>query len=74
MDFLATAAFGLEGLARRELNHLGLEAKGETGGARFTATPAQAFANGSTHVVIGRPITQAPDPAAAFDSIVAEID
>ena len=37
-------------------------------------TPAQAFANGSTHVVIGRPITQAPDPAAAFDSIVAEID
>ena len=43
MDFLATAAFGLEGLARRELNHLGLEAKGETGGARFSATPAQAF-------------------------------
>lgn len=43
MEFLATAAFGLEGLARRELNHLGLEAKGETGGARFSATPAQAF-------------------------------
>ncbi len=43
MDFLATAAFGLEGLAKRELNHLGLEAKGETGGARFCATPAQAF-------------------------------
>ena len=43
MDFLATAAFGLEGLVKRELNHLGLEAKGETGGARFSASPAQAF-------------------------------
>ena len=43
MDFLATAAFGLEGLAKKELNRLGLEAKGETGGARFSATPAQAF-------------------------------
>ena len=43
MDFLAAAAFGLEGLARRELNQLGLDAKGETGGARFSATPAQAF-------------------------------
>ena len=43
MDFLATAAFGLEGLAKKELNRLGLEAKGETGGARFSAIPAQAF-------------------------------
>lgn len=37
------------------------------------ATPAQAIANGSTHIVVGRPITQAPDPVAAFDSIVAEL-
>ena len=43
MEFVATAAFGLEGLARKELNRLGLEARGETGGARFSATPAQAF-------------------------------
>ena len=43
MEFLATAAFGLEGLAKKELNRLGLEARGETGGARFSATPAQAF-------------------------------
>ena len=28
MEFFATAAFGLEGLVRRELNQLGLEAKG----------------------------------------------
>ena len=43
MEYVATAAFGLEGLVRRELNRLGLEAKGETGGARFSASPAQAF-------------------------------
>ena len=40
--------------------------------ARVT-TPAQAFANGSTHVVIGRPITQAADPVEAFDAIAREI-
>ena len=34
------------------------------------ATPAEAFANGASHIVIGRPITKAADPAAAFDSIV----
>ena len=44
MEFFATASFGLEGLVRRELNRLGIEAKGELGGARFEATPAQAFA------------------------------
>lgn len=33
-------------------------------------TPAQAFANGASHLVIGRPITAQPDPAVAFDEIV----
>jgi len=37
------------------------------------ATPAQAFANGASHIVIGRPITKSDDPAAAFDAIVAEV-
>ena len=37
------------------------------------ATPAQAFENGASHIVIGRPITKAPDPAAAFDDIVASL-
>lgn len=37
------------------------------------ATPAQAFGNGASHIVIGRPITQAPDPAAAFEAIVSEL-
>lgn len=34
------------------------------------ATPAQAIAAGASHIVIGRPITQAHDPLRAFNSIV----
>ena len=30
------------------------------------ATPAQAFADGASHIVVGRPITQAEDPVAAY--------
>lgn len=37
------------------------------------ATPAQAFDNGASHIVVGRPITQAADPLAAFEAIVAEL-
>ncbi len=37
------------------------------------ATPQEAFGNGASHIVIGRPITRASDPAAAFDEIVASI-
>lgn len=34
------------------------------------ATPAAAFAAGASHIVIGRPVTGATDPAAAFEAIV----
>ncbi len=37
------------------------------------ATPARAIASGSTHLVVGRPVTQADDPAAALASILAEV-
>ena len=37
------------------------------------ATPAQAFANGASHIVVGRPITEAADPVAAFEAIAAEL-
>lgn len=36
-------------------------------------TPALAIQRGATHLVVGRPITQAPDPTAAADAIVEEI-
>ena len=37
------------------------------------STPAEAFESGASHIVIGRPITQAEDPAAAFDAIVKSL-
>lgn len=41
--FLATAAFGLEGVAAAELKRMGLNARGENGGARFEGEPLDAF-------------------------------
>jgi orotidine-5'-phosphate decarboxylase len=37
------------------------------------ATPAQAIARGASMLVVGRPITLAPDPAKAAAAILAEI-
>lgn len=37
------------------------------------ATPKAAFDAGASHIVVGRPITQADDPAAAFDAIAADL-
>lgn len=37
------------------------------------ATPAEAFAAGASHIVMGRPITQTDDPAAAFETIAASL-
>ena len=37
-EWIATAAFGLEGIVARELERLHIPAKAENGGARFTAT------------------------------------
>lgn len=38
------------------------------------ATPAAAFQAGASHLVIGRPITGAADPAPAFDAIVHDLE
>ena len=37
------------------------------------ATPSSAVANGASMLVIGRPITGAPDPVFAFESIIEEL-
>lgn len=36
-------------------------------------TPAQAIAAGADHIVVGRPVWQAPDPASAAQAIVASL-
>ena len=41
--FLATAAFGLEGVAANELKRMNIAARAENGGARFEGTLADAF-------------------------------
>ena len=43
------------------------------GDQKRIATPSAAIAAGASKLVIGRPITGAEDPAAAFEAIVAEI-
>lgn len=45
----------------------------EVGDQKRVMTPAEAIRAGADHLVIGRPINAAPDPAAAFASILAEI-
>lgn len=43
------------------------------GDQKRVATPAQAVRDGSTHLVVGRPILAAADPAAAARAIAAEM-
>jgi orotidine-5'-phosphate decarboxylase len=40
---------------------------------RRMATPAEALRQGASYLVVGRPITQAPDPAAAAKAILEEM-
>ena len=47
-------------------------ADGDRGDQKRVMTPAQAKAAGSDYIVVGRPITAAPDPAAAYARCIAE--
>ena len=53
----------------------GIRPAGETGGGdqKRVMTPAEAAKAGSTFIVVGRPILQAADPAAAARAILAEL-
>jgi orotidine-5'-phosphate decarboxylase len=46
----------------------------ENADQKWVATPARAIRDGADYLVVGRPVTQAPDPRAAAQSIVAEIE
>lgn len=45
----------------------------DLGDQKRVTTPAQAMANGADHVVVGRPVWQAEDPASAVQDILAEM-
>jgi orotidine-5'-phosphate decarboxylase len=45
----------------------------EIGDQKRLATPADALRNGASYLVVGRPITQASDPAAAAEAILEEM-
>ena len=44
----------------------------DIGDQKRVMTPARAIANGANHLVVGRPITQSPDPRAAALAILAQ--
>ncbi|PSJ21088.1 orotidine-5'-phosphate decarboxylase [Halomonas sp. ND22Bw] len=48
-------------------------ATADAGDQRRVMTPTTAMAAGSTHLVVGRPVTQAEDPMAALAAIEAEL-
>jgi orotidine-5'-phosphate decarboxylase len=45
-----------------------------TGDQKRIMTPAKAVAAGADYLVVGRPVVDAPDPKAAAEQIVAEIE
>jgi orotidine-5'-phosphate decarboxylase len=44
------------------------------GDQKRVATPAEAIRDGADYLVVGRPVTQAQDPRAAAEAVVAEIE
>ncbi len=81
-------ALGMAGLVASAAEAAGLRAEGcrltlvcpgirlageTTGDQKRVATPGQAIADGADYLVVGRPISEAPDPRAAAEAVVAEI-
>jgi orotidine-5'-phosphate decarboxylase len=51
----------------------GIRRKADAAGDQArTATPAEAVQSGATHLVVGRPVLESPDPAAVFAQIAEE--
>jgi len=49
-------------------------ANADQGDQKRIATPAQAISEGADHIVVGRPITRAPDPLKAAQEIIADMN
>ena len=47
---------------------------GDKGDQKRIATPGRALASGATHIVVGRPITQASDPKCAAQDIIKNMN
>lgn len=45
----------------------------DRGDQKRVATPADAVAAGADYLVVGRPVTRAPDPRAALDALLTEV-
>ena len=79
IDGLVASAAEAAGLRARLGNRLILVTPGirpsgaSSGDQKRIATPGDAIKDGADYLVVGRPVTQAPDPRAAADAIVAEI-
>ena len=79
IDGLILSAEEVEAMRRRVGSKLRLVTPGirpagaDKGDQKRTMTPAGAIAAGADHLVIGRPITKAPDPRAAAEAILAEM-
>ncbi|MBV9112501.1 MAG: orotidine-5'-phosphate decarboxylase [Hyphomicrobiales bacterium] len=53
----------------------GIRPKGAgVGDQKRVMTPAEAIAAGADHIVVGRPVTEAPDPKTVAAAIIAEIE
>ena len=70
----AAAIRALPGAAGRLIVTPGVRPAGAAAGdQKRTATPAEAIRAGADHIVVGRPIIGAPDPAAAARAVLGEL-
>ena len=70
----AAAIRALPGARGRLVVTPGVRPEGSAAGdQKRTATPSQAIRAGADHIVVGRPIVAAPDPAAAARAILADL-
>lgn len=70
----AAAIRALPGAAGKLIVTPGVRPAGSAAGdQKRIETPGRAIANGANHIVVGRPIWQAADPAAAARDIIAEL-